>query len=74
MRQAEFVEKGITYVVALRSDGQCVYRDKAHLGGLWSMVSTTLQNTSIRLSFRRALAKICQRIDDAEETWNNSGM
>ena len=60
----EFIEKGIVWQVRLMSNGQCAYRDKAHLGGPWTYVAVTLGNTSIRVAFRRALAKACQQIKE----------
>jgi hypothetical protein len=50
----EFTWRGITFVVRL-SDGQAVYRDRAHLGGPWSNAAKSIVSTSLDGSFRRAL-------------------
>ncbi len=52
-----FTERGVTYQVRKRKDGQVVYRDEAHLGGPWSLARLSIANTTLRLSFRLELQK-----------------
>jgi len=50
----EFTFKGIVFVVKLVS-GNAVYRDKRHLGGPWSNVQLTLDNSSVDSTFKNRL-------------------
>ena len=59
----EFTWEGVTFTVRLRSDGMAVYRDKAHLGGPWSVAGATLCNSSIDAGFRRALTRAVESIN-----------
>ena len=52
----EFKFLSFTYVVRM-SDGCVETRDKDHIGGPWTNVQDLLKNKSVRLDFRKALAK-----------------
>jgi len=53
----EFTWEGVTFTVRLRSDGIAVFRDKAHLGGPWSVAASIICCTGAAASFKRALRK-----------------
>jgi hypothetical protein len=51
----EFTWKNIIFQVKRFNSGGYFYRDKAHLGGPWTNLENTLNNSSIHGQFKRKL-------------------
>jgi hypothetical protein len=58
--RATFNWRGFAWEVTTTKSGDFVYRDAAHIGGPWSLCSSTIANKSVNSTFRRLLKKAAE--------------